>query len=107
MVEPIESPAPFRLESAVPVIVDTPARIWLICRRRQIPLLRRSTWRQLIGIGLGAVGAVGAYAQAHHIESASSGLIESGAPLFEVRNHQTLGLEAPPTDLHVLPDGRL
>jgi hypothetical protein len=34
-------------------------------------------------------------------------LIEAGAPLFEVRTYQTLGLDAPPTDLHVLPDGRL
>ena len=84
-----------------------PTPIWLICRLRQIPRLRRSTWRQLIGFGLGAIGAVGVYAQAHRIESATPGLIESGAPLFEVRNHQTLGLEAPPTDLHVLPDGRL
>ena len=64
-------------------------------------------WRQLVGLALGVVSAVGAHAQAHRIESAPPGLIEAGAPRFEVRNHQTLGLEAPPTDLHVLPDGRL
>jgi signal transduction histidine kinase/CheY-like chemotaxis protein/streptogramin lyase len=53
------------------------------------------------------VSAVVAQAQAHRIDSAAPGLIEAGAPHFEVRTYQTLGLDAPPTDLHVLPDGRL
>jgi hypothetical protein len=87
--------------------MDHPAPIRLFRRLLRIPWLRRPTWRQLIGLVLGAVGAVGANGQAHRIESAPPDLIETGAPRFEVRNHQTLGLEAPPTDLHVLPDGRL
>ncbi len=46
-------------------------------------------------------------AENHYIESTAPGLIEAGVPLFEIRNYQTLGLDAPPTDLHVMPDGRL
>ena len=61
----------------------------------------------LTGLSLGMTCPVVASGQAHRIESAPPGLIEAGAPLFEVHNHQTLGLDAPPSDLHVLPDGRL
>src|SRR5665213_3273070 len=60
-----------------------------------------------VGFVLGAVGVSNARAQSLLIEASSPGLIEAGAPLFEVRTYQTLGLDAPPTDLHVLPDGRL
>jgi signal transduction histidine kinase len=64
-------------------------------------------WWSLVGLGLGAAAAAVAHAQAHRIESAPPGLIETGAPHFEVRTYRALGLDAPPTDLHVLPDGRL
>ena len=107
MFGPIDPPAPHRLETAFPITVDSAARGWLTRRRFQIPLLGRTTWGQLFTLVLSAAATVGAHAQAHRIESAPPELIEAGAPLFEVRNHQTLGLEAPPTDLHVLPDGRL
>ena len=46
-------------------------------------------------------------AQLHSIPAAPVGVIESGVPLFEIRSSDSLGLEIPPTDLHLLPDGRL
>lgn len=52
-------------------------------------------------------GAASTQAQNHFLERHAPGLIETGAPLFEIRTYQTLGLDSPPTDLHVLPDGRL
>jgi signal transduction histidine kinase/CheY-like chemotaxis protein len=58
-------------------------------------------------IGLGALGPIMVRAQSHRIDGAAAGLIEAGAPQFDVRTYQTLGLDAPPTDLHVLPDGRI
>jgi signal transduction histidine kinase/CheY-like chemotaxis protein len=53
------------------------------------------------------VGVTTARAQSRVIEESTPGLIETGAPLFEVRTYQSLGLDASPTNLHVLPDGRL
>ncbi|MEO6995254.1 MAG: hypothetical protein ABI273_16730, partial [Lacunisphaera sp.] len=71
------------------------------------------TKRRKIFVGIWAVltlasgGASGLFGQSHFIAASAPGLIETGAPLFEVRTYQTLGLDSPPTDLHVLPDGRL
>ncbi len=48
-----------------------------------------------------------AQAQAHRIPSATLGLVETGAPSFVVLNAESLGLDSPPTDFHLLPDGRL
>jgi len=71
--------------------------------------LQNTTWRrrmrQILVAGLTWAGVI--RAESHFIEGAKSGLIETGAPQFDVRSYQTLGLDAPPTDLHVLPDGRL
>jgi signal transduction histidine kinase/CheY-like chemotaxis protein len=64
-------------------------------------------WRTLAGLTIVSVGSATAHAQAHRINGAPPGLIETGAPHFEVRSYQALGLDAPPTDLHVLPDGKL
>ena len=61
----------------------------------------------LAGLMVIVDGVSGLRAQSHFIQASASGLIETGAPMFEVRTYQTLGLDAPPTDLHVLPDGRL
>jgi signal transduction histidine kinase/CheY-like chemotaxis protein len=69
--------------------------------------LSRTIRRPLLGLALALASAAAGQAQAHRIESAPPGLIETGVPHFEVRNYQTLGLDSPPTDLHVLPDGRL
>ena len=41
------------------------------------------------------------------IASAPPGTNETGVPAFAVFGPETLGLSAPPTDLHFLPDGRL
>lgn len=48
-----------------------------------------------------------AHAQAHRIASPAVGLLEVGAPQYAVRNQEALGLNAPPTDLKRLPDGRM
>src|SRR4051812_8549571 len=74
--------------------------------------LQNATWHGQMRAVLLAVLAWtsvvdGIGAEDHLIGSAQPGLIETGAPLFDVRNYQTLGLDAPPTDLHVLPDGRM
>ena len=67
----------------------------------------KSFVRLLIGLLLGSGGVVTALAQANYIKDSAPGLIETGAPLFEVRTYQSLGLDSPPSDLEVLPDGRL
>ena len=46
-------------------------------------------------------------AQLHRLPAAPEGVIESGVPLFEIRSSDSMGLEMPPTDLRLLPDGRL
>ena len=48
----------------------------------------------------------GAKAQAHRIDGRSPGLVEAGAPPFAILNQKSLGLNSPPTDLRLLPDGR-
>ena len=96
-------PVAFRFSAAV----DQPSPIRLSHPTPWLPRLSRTAGRALIGLGFGVFGAVVGRAQAHRIESAPPSLIEAGAPHFEVRSYQTLGLDTPPTDLHVLPDGRL
>lgn len=66
-----------------------------------------SALRLLIGLALLGSGVEVARAQSQMLAEAAPGLIETGAPLFEVRTYQSLGLDASPSDLHVLPDGRL
>ena len=39
--------------------------------------------------------------------SAPAGVIETGAPSFVVMGPEALGLSSAPTDLHLLPDGRV
>jgi len=46
-------------------------------------------------------------AQALRIEGPADGLLERGAPAFAVRSPEALGLTQPPTDLRLLPDGRI
>ena len=45
--------------------------------------------------------------QSHQIDKAKEGLREAGSPLFTVMNKESLGLNSPPTDLHIMPDGRV
>lgn len=46
-------------------------------------------------------------AQAHRMPSAPPGLVETGAPSFAVLGAESLGLDAPPTDIRLMPDGRV
>ena len=46
-------------------------------------------------------------AQAHRIVDEAPGLLETGVPTFMVRDQYSLGLDTPPTDLRLMPDGRL
>jgi len=46
-------------------------------------------------------------AQSHYIAQAGEGLLEAGSPQFTVLNKESLGLDTPPTDLQLLPDGRV
>jgi len=39
--------------------------------------------------------------------SAQAGMVESGAPSFVVLGPEAIGLSSQPTDLHLLPDGRI
>ena len=41
------------------------------------------------------------------IPAAPAGLIEAGAPSFTVLGREALGLSTAPTDLHIMPDGRI
>ena len=90
-----------------PLMMEVPAFVCPPCSRLQnTTLSKRLRLAILGGLIWGNFAGVGR-AQNHFIESARPGVIETGAPLFDVRNYQTLGLDAPPSDLHVLPDGRL
>lgn len=68
---------------------------------------RMNALRLLIGMAFLGVGITAARAQSRVIGESAPGLTETGAPLFDVRTYQSLGLDASPTDLQVLPDGRL
>ena len=48
-----------------------------------------------------------ALAQSANIASAPPGLSEAGSPPFSIVGTEALGLESPPTDMHLMPDGRL
>jgi len=54
-----------------------------------------------------ALGALGSGVIVRAMSSAPAGVVETGAPSFVVMGPEELGLSLPPTDLHVLPDGRV
>ena len=59
-------------------------------------------------LALAAIGAAtGNRAPAELMPGASPELIESGVPAFVVLSPESLGLSAPPTDLHELPNGAI
>ena len=60
-----------------------------------------------VAIALGLIPCADLNAQAHRIDAATPGLIESGAPPFAILNQEALGLDSPPTDLRLMPDGRV
>ena len=53
------------------------------------------------------VGGSPARAESSIMPGPSPGLIESGAPSFSVFGREALGFSTPPTDLHLMPDGRV
>jgi len=60
----------------------------------------------LAGLLLG--GSARASTSPHRLIAATApGLQEAGSPAFTVLNKEVLGLDSPPTDLHLLPDGRV
>lgn len=46
-------------------------------------------------------------AQAHRFEGPAAGLNEAGTPPFAILSQESLGLSSKPTDLHLMPDGRI
>jgi PAS domain S-box-containing protein len=46
-------------------------------------------------------------AQPTQLKSAPSGFLESGSPALNVLGAETLGLDRPATDMHLMPDGRI
>jgi len=70
-----------------------------------------SSVRHLLAVSLLAAAVfrlpAGLFGQSHQIGQAREGLLEAGSPLFTVLNQENLGLDTPPTDLHIMPDGRV
>jgi len=54
-----------------------------------------------------AVGVVAARAESDAIPAPPAGVVETGAPSFVVLGPESLGLSTAPSDLHILPDGRI
>ncbi|MFT3831596.1 MAG: ATP-binding protein [Opitutaceae bacterium] len=72
--------------------------------RSSLPLRHRL--RLLLAVG--AFTAAGALqAQPSPIRAAAPGLNEAGVPAFAISSPAALGLSAPPTDLQLMPDGRI
>ena len=46
-------------------------------------------------------------AQAHRFDGPAPGLNEAGTPPFAILSQESLGLSSKPTDLHLMPDGRI
>lgn len=69
-------------------------------------ILRRTLTLLVAGLGLGGL-ALPLPGQTHEMEKARDGLFEAGAPMFEVLSKEALGLNSPPTDLQIMPDGRV
>ncbi len=59
-----------------------------------------------LGVSI-AAAAAGFPLQGREIAGVAAGVLEVGAPQFAIRGAETLGLASPPTDLHVMPDGRI
>ena len=67
----------------------------------------RPVSRRLVGVlALAACAFLGNVA-VRGMPDAPAGALEVGAPSFDVLGLEALGLSTPPTDLHLLPDGRI
>lgn len=73
--------------------------------------LRGSLLAPLLGLGLGIgclmTSAPAARAQGYLLEPAAPGLLETGTPPFVLLRPDAMGLSAPATDLHELPNGAI
>jgi signal transduction histidine kinase/CheY-like chemotaxis protein len=77
----------------------------LLCRRRFLPL---PGWIAcFLAFWVAIVAGASARAESTTMPAAPGGLIESGVPSFSVFGPEVFGLSTAPTDLHVMPDGRI
>mgnify|MGYP001552498989 CR=1 FL=1 len=67
------------------------------------PFLARLLWLILAARGV----LPDLFAQAHWMPSAGPGIVEAGVPPFAVLGAESLGLDSGPTDIHLMPDGRI
>lgn len=67
------------------------------------PLLHRLLSSLLLLLGLCTTGR----AQSAQLSAAAPGLVEAGAPRFTITTPESMGLLAAPTDIQLMPDGRL
>lgn len=58
-------------------------------------------------VGLAAVAVACFALNLNGMPAAPAGVVETGAPSFVVLGSESMGLSEPPTDLHLLPDGRI
>lgn len=75
------------------------------CRRRA--WITTQFFGALLGLALLQLAAPAARAQGYLLEPAPPGLIETGAPPFVLLRPDAMGLSAPATDLHELPNGAI
>lgn len=82
-----------------------PARPCRQPRACRLPAFARAVRAACWGLALLLVAAV--QAQQFGLPSAPAGTVETGIPSFVVLGPEAVGLSSPPTDLQVLPDGRV
>ena len=64
---------------------------------------QRKFWQLLIGL----ISVLSLSAQVKRLDSAPVGRLESGAPPFAIFGAAELSMSFPPTDVHLMPDGRI
>ena len=67
--------------------------------------LRSGRMRSLVGLFSAAIAALPFPVDG--MPAAPAGFVETGAPSFVVLGSESMGLSEPPSDLHLLPDGRI
>jgi PAS domain S-box-containing protein len=70
-------------------------------------MARLVTGTLLVMAAVAGLEVPGARAESTLMPSAPAGRNESGAPIFVIFGQEALGLDAEPTDLHLMPDGRI
>jgi PAS domain S-box-containing protein len=80
---------------------------WPACFRGFLAALGFIRSRRFLALILSSALYLPLVSQVQQFEGAPLGMLESGAPPFAVFGSEALGLSSPPTDLHLMPDGRL